>query len=395
MVDPALEAFSASVKLVRSSRRSDECPWCNGFDYQAPSTSLCLHRELIDFAKWMGPTPEERHLRMLVIHRFRNAIRALWPDAITVCHGSSATATYLPSGDIDFVVCRESTDTPIDVQLMQLNEHLISMQVFRKSEVIGQAKTPIIKGVEKPFGFKIDLAIDNENGVLNVERNRKLMQTYPAIYPLLMFLKFFLFQYRLDEPFHGGLSTNTLQNLILFILQSTPADGRLHLGKLMLSFFKTFGKSFNYITTGISVREGGRLFSRIEQSRVNWAAPVRLSVEDPQNPGQFLGENGFECMRFRDRCDHAYDRLMAENQPPGSMLLRVIQRPDWIIHRRQELMDHYRVLLGNASECVSLARPRLTERNDRGDDTRRFRDPPPYARRPPSRPRYRSYENGL
>jgi DNA polymerase sigma len=325
-------------------------------------------------------------MRLLVTQRFRNAAHALWPDAVAVCHSSTATGTFLPGGDIDFVVHREGADTAPEALLAQLNDHLTAMQVFKWSEVLAQAKTPIIKAVKKPFGFKIDIAIDNHNGILNVQRNREMMRRYSALFPLLMFLKFFIFQCKLDEPYKGGMSSNTLQNLIVFIIQASGESIEKHLGKLTIAFFKTFGQTFNFITTGISIREGGRLFSRLEHSRVNWKSPICLSVEDPQRPGTFIGENCFECPKFRDRCFHAYRGLMADDRPDGSMLLRIIERPEWIIKRRQELQNQYQGLLGNAVECFSLARPR------REDGDRRGRDPPPYARRPPSRQRERRYD---
>jgi hypothetical protein len=45
------------------------------------------------------------------------------------------------------------------------------------------------------------------------------MLSRPATNPaLLMFRKLFLFQHRLDEPFHGGTGGNTMQNMALFVI---------------------------------------------------------------------------------------------------------------------------------------------------------------------------------
>jgi non-canonical poly(A) RNA polymerase PAPD5/7 len=356
MIHPALNDIAASVCLRPSTTPSDNCPWCNGMEYHHDSSRLCLHRELIDFAGWIGPTPEEKHLRLLVIRRFRNAITALWPQAMAICHGSTATGTYLPSSDIDLVVQHESGDhTSL---LAELHGHLASLALFRRSEVVSQARIPIIKGIENPFGFHIDISINAESGFLNVERVRHLLAAYPALYPLLLFAKLFLFQARLDEPFHGGLGANTLQNMVLFIIQASPAEQRTHLGRLLMAFLKTFGETFNYIVTGISTRGDGRLFSKLDTGRVNWAHPFCFSIEDPQSPGRFLGENAFQALAFRKRCRKAYQRLLFSGHSQSqSLLLRIIKLPYSIIQRRHEINAQYQSLFSNPIESFSLETP--------------------------------------
>jgi DNA polymerase sigma len=155
-----------------------------------------------------------------VIRRFRNAIIALWPDAIVGCHGQTATGTCLPTRNIDLVVLHQPGDTVL--LLIELQRHLESLKVFQMSEVIGRARVPITKGVGSPFGFCIDISSNSESGALNVERTRHLLATCPMIYPLLLFAKPFLVQHRLDEPFHGCIGSNTLLHMVIFIIQSSP-----------------------------------------------------------------------------------------------------------------------------------------------------------------------------
>jgi DNA polymerase sigma len=175
------------------------------------------------------------------------------------------------------------------------------------------------------------------------------------VYPVLMLAKLFLSQHRLDEPFHGGIGSNTVIQMVVFIVQATPPEHQLHLGRLLIEFFKTFGQTFNYITTGISTRGDGRLFSRLDTDRVNWKQLFRLSIEDPQSHGQFIGENAFQVMTFRDRCDEAYQRLMEGNteqwhsQSP-SLFLRLITRPSDIIQKKEELKGYYQVIMNGPTD---------------------------------------------
>jgi non-canonical poly(A) RNA polymerase PAPD5/7 len=383
MIQRCLREVGEDVSLVRASRPSDSCPWCNGFEYRSESTSLALHREIVDFVAWIGPTREEKYLRCLVITRFRNCVKTLWPSARTICHGSSAVDCYLPSGDIDFVVYDPPGDgSPLEL-LLQLHRHLQELQVFVHSEVIRSARVPIIEGIEKPFGYRIDiaLAIGSVNGILNIERNRNLFQAYPALYPLLMFVKFFVFQARLDEPYHGGIGSNTLQNMSLFVIQAAAEGRKLNLGHLLVNFFKLFGRDFNYVRAGIATRNGGRLFSKADIGRVKREAPVRLCIEDPQIPGKYLGENSSKCPEFKAKCRVAYENLMSEGRPnEQSMLLRIITRPDVLIRRKDELARHYATLAGKAIESFSLEDDERARRRGSFVNDRRRKEKRPFVR---------------
>jgi DNA polymerase sigma len=101
ILDPRLVAFSGSVNV----RPSAHCPCCEGDEYEHPSSELRLHRELLDFRRWISPTDFEKHLRLVTIIRYRTAVSLLWPEAHLICHGSTTTWTNLPVGDLDFVVC--------------------------------------------------------------------------------------------------------------------------------------------------------------------------------------------------------------------------------------------------------------------------------------------------
>ena len=354
MIAPELDEFCSKVILRPSLRPNTDCPWCNSFEYRGQPQNILLHREILDFARWMQPTDDEKKLRFSVINRFRTAVKMRWPHSSIVCHGSSATGTYLPGGDIDLVFINPPPDLSEVEMLNELNNHFCSLNMFRNSEVLENARCPIIKGVEKPFGFHIDIAVNNVNGILNIQRNKNLMKKHHALYPLLILLKFFLFQNRLHEPFTGGISTNTLQQMIVFIIQSSPNDKKIDLGYLLLRFFQVFGTFFNYITTGISTRNDGCLFNRIDYDRVNWKSPINLCVEDPQFPGHFIGENAFDTPYFRSKCYNAYHNLSNIHYNSQSLLLKIINRPDWTIRYRQDIKKQIDGIQGNIQESIPL-----------------------------------------
>jgi hypothetical protein len=112
---------------------------------------------------------------------------------------------------------------------------------------------------------------------------------------------------------------------------------------------------FNYIATEISTRDDGRLFSRFDTSQVNWNRAFCFSIEGPQSPGRFLGENEFQAVVFRERCDEAYQRLMERNTERwhsqlSSLLLRLIIRPSGIIRKKEKLKGYYQVLTSSPAD---------------------------------------------
>jgi non-canonical poly(A) RNA polymerase PAPD5/7 len=364
MIDPSLDKFCKDVK-TENYEGSGGAPWCNGKVYTNDSSFLCIHREILDFVRWVQPTESEKHIRYLVVRTFRSAVSLLWPDSKTICHGSTATDTFLPNGDMDFSIVGAPEGSQ-EALLGELCNHLLNLQIVSRAKVI-HAKCPIIKCVEKPFNFNVDISIDNINGILNIRRNISLMQKYKELYPLLMILKVFLCQEGLDEPYNGGISSNTLIHLIVYILQAAGDKEKGNLGKLLLSFFKVFGKEFNFFTTGISTRNGGVLFSRIKADRLQFKSPVTLCVEDPQVPGSFLGENAFNCPKFRNSCYNAFRNINSQRSNEQSILTRFLEYPKQLEYARNDLRKHYQSITGTLKDGIKLS---ITRRRDSGNRDR-------------------------
>jgi non-canonical poly(A) RNA polymerase PAPD5/7 len=348
-MDPRLFAFSDSVR-VQPCRQPSNYPWCHGNEYIHSDPLLCLHRELLDFALWLAPTNAERHSRLLTISRFKTAVSLLWPSSKLICTGSSATSSTLPMSDLDLVVFNGPQHTSQVTLLQYLKSHLDSHRCFSSCHVIN-ARVPIIKGVDKEFGFSVDIAIDNVNGILNIERHQNYFRRYSALFPLLLFLKLFLFQNGLDTPFNGGISSNTLIQMVVYIIQSAPEESKLHCGELLIRFLECFGRRFNYNESGITTRYGGRLFNRSEHYQASSGGVPALCIEDPQFPGSFLGGNAWKCDEFRDKCQRA--SIVLRRNTVGveqSILARVITRKAIIAvtKRRAEIMSAFPL------ECFEL-----------------------------------------
>ena len=60
------------------------------------------------------------------------------------------------------------------------------------------------------------------------------------------------------------------------------------LGKLLIDFFEFYGTKFNFFLTGISLREGGSYFPKVERDWIDDRKPFKVAIEDPNDEGTSL-----------------------------------------------------------------------------------------------------------
>lgn len=98
--------------------------------------------------------------------------------------------------------------------------------------------------------------------------------------------------------FPGGISSYSLILMCISFLQLHP---RLHtttnvnLGVLLIEFFELYGRKFNYMKTGISIKNDGRYIPKEELQRemVDGHRPSLLCIEDPLTPGNDIGRSSY------------------------------------------------------------------------------------------------------
>lgn len=59
-----------------------------------------------------------------------------------------------------------------------------------------------------------------------------------------------------------------------------------NLGVLLIEIFELYGKHFGYDETGITLRDGGTYFSKVDRKWQNERQKYLLSIEDPQDPSE-------------------------------------------------------------------------------------------------------------
>ncbi|KAM8966444.1 terminal nucleotidyltransferase 4A isoform 2-T2 [Pelodytes ibericus] len=267
-----------------------------------------LHEEIIDFYNFISPRPEEAAMRRDVVKRIENVIKDLWPSADVQIFGSFSTGLFLPTSDIDLVVFGKWERPP----LQRLEQALRRQCVAEKIKVLDKATVPIIKLTDQVTDVKVDISFNVRTGVKAAQFIKDCMKEYTLLPYLILVLKQFLLQRDLNEVFTGGISSYSLILMAISFLQLHPRiDARSaneNLGMLLVEFFELYGRNFNYMKTGIRIRNGGAYIAKEEimKAMANGYRPSMLCIEDPLLPENDVGRSSYGAIKVQQVFDYAY-----------------------------------------------------------------------------------------
>ncbi|KAM3839018.1 terminal nucleotidyltransferase 4A isoform 2-T2 [Vipera latastei] len=282
-------------------------PWKNR---QYSSGIQGLHEEIIDFYDFMSPCPEEAVMRREVVKRIETVIKDLWPTADVQIFGSFSTGLYLPTSDIDLVVFGKWESPPLQQLEQALRKHNVAEP--HSIKVLDKATVPIIKLTDQATEVKVDISFNVETGVKAARLIKDYMKKYSLLPYLILVLKQFLLQRDLNEVFTGGISSYSLILMAISFLQLHPRiDARKYdenLGMLLIEFFELYGRNFNYLKTGIRIKNGGAYIAKEEimKTMTNGYRPSMLCIEDPLLPGNDVGRSCYGAMQVKQVFDYAY-----------------------------------------------------------------------------------------
>jgi non-canonical poly(A) RNA polymerase PAPD5/7 len=337
-------------------------PWLHALK-GISSPFLRLHQEIVEFSRFVAPSPEEETARRDSIARIQSVVQSIWPVASLEVFGSFATGLYLPTSDLDAVILNSGC-TDIPSGLKALANALTRRNLAKNMQVISKARVPIIKFEESESGYAFDISFDVANGPEAAANVRALMDSLPPMRPLVTVIKVFLQQRELNEVYSGGLGSYAVLVLVASFLQMHPSrlvnsgsgagDDTItkkkrkkkrnkasveeqqqnediappfesNLGILLVDFFRLYGRALNHTSVGVSCRKGGGYFSKRSKGFYNDERSYLLAIEDPNEPDNDLGKNSFNASRARAAFDYAYCRLTAQSGPGESLLHRIIR----------------------------------------------------------------------
>lgn len=230
-----------------------------------------MHKEIVDFYEFVKPRDFEEKIRGKLVENLRLALKRdgrNFANAQLFPFGSFVSGLYLPTADMDVVVCSESFMKGGDATylsaknwLYKFRKLLTSQRIanFDSIEVIAHARIPLVKYVDKATGLRVDVSFENLGGVRAVETFQRWKKEYPAMPALVTVIKHYLLMRGLNEPVNGGLGGFTVICLVVSMLQLMPEvqSGSLvpehHLGEMLLEFLRLYGRDFSYRTNAISL----------------------------------------------------------------------------------------------------------------------------------------------
>lgn len=230
-----------------------------------------MHKEIVDFYEFVKPRDFEEKIRAKLVDNLRLALRRdgrNFANAQLFPFGSFVSGLYLPTADMDVVVCSESFMKGGDATYLSAKNWLYKFRKLLTSqrianydsvEVIAHARIPLVKYVDKATGLRVDVSFENLGGVRAVDTFQRWKKEYPAMPALVTIIKHYLLMRGLNEPVNGGLGGFTVICLVVSMLQLMPEvqSGSLipehHLGEMLLEFLKLYGRDFKYRTNAISL----------------------------------------------------------------------------------------------------------------------------------------------
>ncbi|TKY49100.1 Non-canonical poly(A) RNA polymerase PAPD7 [Spatholobus suberectus] len=297
-----------------------ESGWFRG-NCKFRSPMLQLHKEIVDFCEFLSPTAEEKAARDMAIESVFGVIKHIWPHCQVEVFGSFRTGLYLPTSDIDVVILKSGLPNP-QIGLNAISKALSQRGMAKKIQVIGKARVPIIKFVEKRSGVAFDISFDIDNGPKAAEYIQEAVVKWPPLRPLCLILKVFLQQRELNEVYSGGIGSYALLTMLMAMLRNlclSQASAEHNLGVLLVHFFDFYGRKLNTSDVGVSCNGAGTFFVKSSKGFSTKGRPSLIAIEDPQAPENDIGKNSFnyfQACHIDESCNFVEGMIIILMQDP-------------------------------------------------------------------------------
>ncbi|VUC29811.1 unnamed protein product [Clonostachys rosea] len=341
------------------------CPWATDDHSDTTNMAFRLHQEVMDFYNFVRPRKFEQKIRENLVENLRRAMRRdgrNFASATVHPFGSFMSELYLPTADMDLVVCsasfsRGGPPTYLGAKnwLYKFRKLLTAQKVAEDDaiEVIAHARIPLVKFVDKATGLKVDVSFENLGGVEAVDTFLAWKATYPSMPILVTVIKHFLLMRGLNEPVNGGIGGFSVICLVVSMLQLMPqVQSRNlvpehHLGEMLLEFFQLYGRNFEYEKNAISLT--GRRIGYIRKSDVSsltYRNNGRFSIIDPNNVSNDISGGSSNTRSIVARFDEAYSllneriRSIGEGRATGGILDVILEGNYSSFRKQRDFLRH-------------------------------------------------------
>ncbi|ETS77932.1 hypothetical protein PFICI_09994 [Pestalotiopsis fici W106-1] len=319
----------ATVESVwKPTKDEDACPWAVIDHSSEPNMGVRLHKELVDFFEYVRPRDFEEAVRQDLVHNLSKHAKRWQRSANVKPFGSFMSGLYLPTADMDLVICSDNYmngGAPVlsaKSALFKLRAYLTKNDLAHGNdvEVISGAKVPLVKYIDEATGLRVDISFENLTGIQAIDTFMEWKRQYPAMPILVAIIKHFLCMRGLNEPVNGGIGGFSVICMVVNLLNHWPEvqSGTLipehHLGEALMRFFRLYGKEFDYESTAISMNPP-RFVPKHSVSKLVYRNMDRLSIIDPNNSANDIsgGSSNFPLISrcFRTAYDELQKRMYA------------------------------------------------------------------------------------
>lgn len=286
-----------------------------------------LHNEIIEFYEYIKPSQEKHKIRTDVYKQIKALMEEEIPGSTLLAFGSFCTRLYLPNSDVDLVLVHDQFDK---TKLISKAKNVLKKhsELFENLEVLLNAKVPIIKFTHASSNVDFDITFNELSGVQNAEEVKKALEIHPEIKYLLMIMKLFLRQRKMNNTFTGGIGSFLLFCVVLAFLRQYKKDvyyrdrdpralENLSLAEYLMKFLNFYG-SFEMQRKEIHLADGGAIKKKNDPS-------LGFSLYSPIDIDRNIGGQAFRAREvfgvFRNRYSVITNKAYNE---PGSILADLI-----------------------------------------------------------------------
>lgn len=295
---PKRPSGGSIVSEWRVKKGENHSPWITS-PSSTTQVNVRFHMEISDFYDLVRPREFEDRLRGNLVDELNRILdkNGSWRGRKLHAFGSFMSGLYLPTGDMDLVLCSDAvlsggSTLPVGLnQLKQFRNYLRSSRVavHNHFEMISKARVPLVKYVDSSTGLKVDISFENPSGVIAIQTFKAWREQYPVMPVLVTIIKQFLLMRGLNEPVNGGIGGFSVICMVVSMLQMMPQiqSGDMvpehNLGSLLMHFFDLYGNRLNYKITALRLNPPGYV-NKNQVTTFTYRNPDRLSIIDPNNP---------------------------------------------------------------------------------------------------------------
>ena len=262
-----------------------------------------FHYEIFDYIKnKILPNENYNEKKEKTIELLNQIIKLYYPSSKIFLYGSSIQNLETNESDIDISILLNINNTDFtEISFLEnLKEILINEKFsnIENTELI-DAKVPIIKTICNETNFKIDISLNQTDGINFSELIKNFIINHPILKYMIVFIKRFFSLHNLNNCYNNGMSSYCIFIYVTHFYQVYRKENLINLNfaNFFIGFLNYYVNKFDYKNNGISIKEGGKVFpikSRYHYNNLNnndMKICIESYIDDENDVGKYIDYN--------------------------------------------------------------------------------------------------------